>query len=75
MGYHRDPTADLAIGRINREFSRLEKKAERLLESFEEGKISGETLEKIAATQFRGLFKNVPFCVAAKKAAQKKEEE
>lgn len=30
MGYYSDPTAQMALGEINREFSKLEKKAKRL---------------------------------------------
>ena len=30
MGYYSDPTAAMALGGINREFSRLEKKAKKI---------------------------------------------
>jgi len=58
MGYYSDPTAAKALGGINREFSRLEKKAKRLRELLKEGKISPETLEK-AQGQFKGLYRHV----------------
>ena len=58
MGYYSDPTAAKALGEINREFSRLEKKAKRLRELLKEGKISPETLENERA-QFKGLYRHV----------------
>ena len=58
MGYYSDPTASQAIGNIDREFSRYEKRAKKLVELFEEGKISLSELEK-ASLQFRGLYKHV----------------
>lgn len=58
MGYYSDPTAAKALGGINREFSRLEKKAKRLRELLKEGKISPETLEN-AQAQFKGLYRHV----------------
>ena len=58
MGYYSDPTASKALGGINREFLRLEKKAKRLRKLLKEGKLSLEDLEK-AQTQFKGLFRHV----------------
>lgn len=58
MGYYSDPTASKALGNINREFSRLEKKAKKLRELYEKGKISREGLEK-AQLQFKGLYQHV----------------
>lgn len=59
MGYfHSDPTAAQALGGINREFSRLEKKATRLREKYEKGEISFETLER-AQSQFTGIYRHV----------------
>lgn len=58
MGYYSDPTAARALGGINREFSRLEKKAKRLRKLLEEGKISPETLKNEQA-QFKGLYRHV----------------
>ena len=46
MGYYSDPTASAAVGGINREFSRMEKKAKRLCRLWKEGKISDEKLEQ-----------------------------
>lgn len=58
MGYYSDPTAAAALGEINREFSRLEKKAKRLKKLLEEGKLSDEDLKK-AQAQFKGLYRHV----------------
>lgn len=58
MGYYSDPTANMAIGNINKEFSRLEKKAKRLRKLLDEGKISLETVER-AQSQFKGLYRHV----------------
>ena len=58
MGYYSDPTANMAIGNINKEFSKLEKKAKRLRELFDEGKISPEQIEQ-AQSQFKGLYRHV----------------
>ena len=58
MGYYSDPTANMALGNINREFSKHIKKAKKLRALYDEGKISSETLEK-AHAQFRGLYRHV----------------
>ena len=58
MGYYSDPTAAKALGEINREFSRLEKKAKNLRKLRDEGKISPQALEK-AQTQFKGIYRHV----------------
>ena len=58
MGYYSDPTAAMALGNINREFSRLEKKAKRLKKLYREGKISEKTLEK-AHDGYSGLYRHV----------------
>lgn len=58
MGYYSDPTAARALGGINREFSRLEKKAKRLRQLFEEGKISQKDLDR-AQSQFTGIYRHV----------------
>ncbi len=58
MGYYSDPTANMALGNINKEFSKLEKKAKRLRDLADEGKISAEALEK-AQSQFKGLYRHV----------------
>ncbi len=53
-----DPTASAALGKINREFLRLEKRAKALRRLFDEGKISQKTIEK-AQSEFRGIYKHV----------------
>ena len=58
MSYYSDPTANRALSGINREFSRLEKKAKALRKSWEEGKLSAEELEK-AQAQFAGIYRHV----------------
>ena len=58
MGYYSDPTANMALGNINREFSKQVKKARKLRELYEKGKISESDLEK-AQEQFKGLYKHV----------------
>ena len=58
MGYYSDPTATRALGTINREFSRMEKKAKRLCRLFAEGKLSREELEN-AQSQFTGIYRHV----------------
>lgn len=72
MGYYSDPTASMAIGNINKEFSKLEKKAKRLIELYDEGKISPEALEK-AQLQFKGLYRHVLTHAIEAKAAEDKE--
>ncbi len=58
MSSYSDPTAAAALGKINREFSRLEKKAKALRRLYDEGRISLDELEK-AQTQFRGIYRHV----------------
>ena len=58
MNYYSDPTASMAIGNINREFSKMEKKAKKLRELYRKGKLSAEALDK-AHSQFTGLYKHV----------------
>lgn len=58
MGYYSDPTANMALGNINKEFSKLEKKAKRLRELLDEGKISPEAIQN-AQGQFKGLYRHV----------------
>ncbi len=58
MGYYQDPTASKALGEINREFSRLEKKAKRLRALMGENKLSPEELKK-AESQFKGIYRHV----------------
>ena len=58
MYNHSDPTAAQALGTINREFSRLEKKATRICRLFLEGKITQEEWKK-AEKQFTGIYRHV----------------
>lgn len=71
MGYYTDPTANSALGNINREFSRLEKRAKRLRELRDAGKISPAALKE-AQKEFTGLFRHV--LTNALNAEQHKEE-
>lgn len=58
MNHYSDPTAARALSGINREFSRLEKRAKKLRKLRDEGKITPEGLER-AQAQFTGLYKHV----------------
>ena len=59
MGYYySDPTAAEALGNINREFSRLERKADRLCKKWREGKLSDEALAR-AQNEFTGIYRHV----------------
>lgn len=70
MGCYSDPTAAQALGPINREFSRMEKKAKRLCALYEEGKLTPEALQA-AQAQFTGLYRHV-LTHALEKAANDK---
>ena len=58
MGYYSDPTAAKALGEINKEFSRLERKAKKLRKLLKEGRLSAESLEN-AQSQFKGIYRHV----------------
>ena len=58
MGYYSDPTAAAALGEINREFSKLEKKAKNLRKLLKAGKLTPEALEN-AQKQFKGIYRYV----------------
>ena len=58
MTHYSDPTANRALGPINRQFSKLEKKAKTLCRLLDEGAISSEDFEK-AHSQFTGIFRHV----------------
>ena len=58
MKHYSDPTANQALGGINREFSRLEKKVKKLRARFEAGEITEKDLQK-AQEQFRGIYRHV----------------
>ena len=66
MSHYSDPTAAKALGGINREFSRLEKKAKKLRKRWEAGEISAEELER-AQVQFTGIYRHVLRNVLAEK--------
>lgn len=67
MSYYSDPTAAKALGSINREFSRLEKKAKKLRARFEAGQITEKDLER-AQAQFTGIYRHVLQHVLAEKS-------
>ena len=58
MNHYSDPTAARALGGINREFSRLEKKAKNLCRLLDEGKITTEDFTA-AQSQFTGIYRHV----------------
>lgn len=58
MNYYNDPTAGAALGNINREFNRLERKAKRLVNLYYKGQISSEALKK-AQGEFKGLYSHI----------------
>ena len=58
MHYYSDPTANKALGPINREFNRLEKKAKKLRQLWRDGVITQADLDR-AQSQFRGIYRNV----------------
>ena len=58
MSKYSDPTANKALGNINREFTRLENKAKRLRKRYEEGRLSDAALLR-AQDQFTGIYRHV----------------
>ena len=58
MSHYSDPTANLALGGINREFSRLEKKAKKLCRLLDQGKLTVEEF-RAANAQFTGIYRHV----------------
>ena len=58
MNHYSDPTAARALGGINREFSRLEKKAKNLCRLLDEGKITSEDFAA-SQSQFTGIYRHV----------------
>ena len=69
MNYYSDPTASMALGNINREFARLEKKAKKLYKRLENGTISDTELKKEQA-QFKGIYQHV-LTIVIKKEQEK----
>lgn len=72
MNYYSDPTASQAIGNLNRDFSKQEKKAKNLLALYKNGEISSEELKK-AHKEFKGIYKNVLKNVILEDAKNKNE--
>ena len=58
MSHYSDPTAARALSGINREFSRLEKKAKQIRKDLKEGKITPADVER-AQAQFTGIYRHV----------------
>ena len=58
MNHYSDPTANRALGGINREFSRLEKKAKKIRQRLKEGKMTLEEVEK-AQAEVTGIYRHV----------------
>ena len=58
MYYYSDPTANMALAGINREFARLEKKAKRLKARLKDGTLSPEALKK-AQAEYTGIYRHV----------------
>lgn len=58
MTHYSDPTANRALGPINREFSKLEKKAKNLCRLLDEGKLTAEDFAQ-AQSQFTGIYRHV----------------
>lgn len=58
MHHYSDPTASRALGGINREFARLEKKAKRLRALFKEGAITEADLVR-AQSQYKGIYRHI----------------
>ena len=58
MSHYSDPTANKALGPINREFSNHIKRAKRLCQLYRDGRISAEAFDK-AHAEFRGIYRHV----------------
>ncbi len=58
MYYYSDPTANQALSGINREFTRLEKKAKRIKARLKDGTLSPEALKK-AEREYTGIYRHV----------------
>lgn len=58
MSHYSDPTASRALSDINRQFSRLEKKAKNLCRLLDQGKITTEEFQA-AQSQFTGIYRHV----------------
>ena len=58
MSYYSDPTAAKALGSINREFSRLEKKARKIRKGLQEGRLTPQDVDRFQA-EFTGIYRHV----------------
>ena len=58
MSYYSDPTAAKALGSINREFSRLEKKARKIRKDLQSGRLTPQDVQR-AQAQFTGIYRHV----------------
>lgn len=54
--YYSDPTANAAIGAFNKEWNKMQRKANRMKALYLEGKLNYEEEEK-AYKQFRGIYR------------------
>ena len=70
MAWYSDPTAAAALGPINREFARMEKRARRICDRIEKGTISPEELER-AQSEFTGMYRHVLRLTLEKRAAER----
>ena len=58
MSYYSNPTANAAIGTVDREIRKMEKRAKRLKERKERGQLSPQQ-EAAAYRQFTGIFRPI----------------
>lgn len=56
--YYRDPTANAAMGAVDKEMKRMKKRAEKLRELRDLGKLTPEA-EALARRQFTGIFRPI----------------
>ena len=57
-----DPTANAAIGAVDREFNKLKKEAKRLITDYRNGSISLDELKK-GCLKFQGIYRRIPLIV------------
>lgn len=60
MGFYSDPTASMAVGNVNREFSKYEKRAKKLRKLYKEGKLSEEALRRSSRKSILRVHRNLP---------------
>lgn len=71
--YHSDPTANRALGPINREFNRLEKQAKQLCRQRLDGQLSDAAWHK-ALRRYTGIYRHIPtFAMQEVEAERKKQ--